>query len=99
MIGVPEEMMTVVEGEAWMMGHVMARTPNHGSPSVDLVRLHHQINSFAFNSSVGGEKDMHSYQCITYIVILHYIHCKKECVYRHVVAFTYTVEIIKIHSD
>lgn len=37
MIGVPEEMMTVVEGEAWMMGHVVARTPNHGSPSVDLV--------------------------------------------------------------
>lgn len=56
MIGVPEEMMTVVEGEAWMMGHVVARTPNHGSPSVDLVRLHHQINSFAFNSSVGEKR-------------------------------------------
>lgn len=37
MIGVPEEMMTELEGEEWMMGHVVARTPNHGSPSVDLV--------------------------------------------------------------
>lgn len=42
MIGVPEEMTTELEGEAWMMGRVAARTPNHGSPSVDLVRLHPQ---------------------------------------------------------
>lgn len=39
MTGAPdEEMMTEVEGEAWMMGHVVVvRTPNPGSPWVDLV--------------------------------------------------------------
>lgn len=37
MTGVPEEMTTEVEGEAWMMDHVVARTPNPGSLWGDLV--------------------------------------------------------------
>lgn len=39
MTGAPEEeMMTEVEGEAWMMGHVVVvMTPNPGSPWADLV--------------------------------------------------------------
>lgn len=44
MTGVPEEMTTEVEGEAWMMDHVVARTPNPGSLWGDLVGLpHHQL--------------------------------------------------------
>ena len=35
-----EEMMTEVEGEEWMMGHVaVVRTPNLGSLWADLVSL------------------------------------------------------------
>lgn len=47
--GAPEEaMMTEVEGEEWMMGHVvveamMRTTPNPGSPWADLVRLNIQL--------------------------------------------------------
>jgi len=39
MTGVPEEaeMMTEVEGEAWMMGHVVVKISNPGSPWEDLV--------------------------------------------------------------
>lgn len=54
MTGVPEEMKTEVEGEAWMMGHVGVRTPNPGSHSADLVCLPH--HSTVKNLYIGAQQ-------------------------------------------
>lgn len=81
--GVPEEMKTEVEGEAWMMGHVVVRTPNPGSHSVDLVCLPPHHSTVGKKESDIGVQQMYS----------DFICSIRMCVYRLcILDFTHTVE-------